>query len=53
VDKVKEIVDKVEPVVEKVDEVAKADLECSILSNKYNPGQPIQKPGFWLSSGPF
>ena len=52
-DKVKEIVDKVEPVVEKVDEVAKADLECTILSNKYNPGQPIQKPGFWLSSRPF
>ena len=27
---------------------------CSILSNnKYNPGQLIQKPGFWLSSRPF
>ena len=29
------------------------DLECSILSNKYNPGQPIKKPGFWLFSRPF
>ena len=27
--------------------------KCSILSNKYNPGQPIQKPGFWLFSRPF
>ena len=26
----------------------------SILSNKkYNPGQPIEKPGFWLSNRPF
>ena len=31
-----------------------SDLNWSIMSNiKYNPGQPIQKPGFWLSSRPF
>ena len=29
------------------------DPNWSILSNKYNPGQPIQKPGFWLSNRPF
>ena len=29
------------------------DLECLILSNKYNPCQPIQKPKFWFSSRPF
>ena len=29
------------------------DLNWLILSNKYNPGQPILKPGFWLSSRPF
>ena len=29
------------------------DPNWSILSNKYNPGQPMQKPGFWLSSRPF
>ena len=29
------------------------DPNWSILSNKYNPGQPIQKPGFWLSIRPF
>ena len=31
-----------------------SDPNWSILSNnKYNPGQPIQKLGFWLSSRPF
>ena len=29
------------------------DPNWLILSNKYNPGQPIQKLGFWLSSRPF
>ena len=29
------------------------DPNWSILSKKYNPGQPIQKLGFWLSSRPF
>ena len=33
---------------------AHSETNWSILSNnKYNPGQPIQKPGFWLSSRPF
>ena len=33
--------------------MAHTDPNWSILSNnKYNPGQPIQKLGFWLSSRP-
>ena len=33
--------------------VQHTDPNWSILSKKYNPGQPIQKSGFWLSSRPF
>ena len=36
-----------------LDPILHSDSNWSILSNnKYNPGQPIQKPGFWLSSRP-
>ena len=35
-------------------QAAHSDPNWSILSNnKYNPGQPIQKPGLWWSSWPF
>ena len=39
--------------IEAAEVIRHTDPNWLILSNKYNPGQPIQKPGFWLSSRPF